>query len=537
MSDNDDVLFDSEPENIPAVQEPDNFKNISETNEKSEKTNTEEIDYSGYEAGSLEDFEEESEDNYEEDSGQNDTNEENTDDETDDEPSQEKKILDTEASEKRPASKKNKGLFLQRNKILTIVLGIFIIMLLFFSLVVPSLKNKKKKEKSKELDKAGITNIPNSIKNVPEETVNTGIDYTNGNSSQQSEYLSDEDFDEKYPSILNNTDNNKKENVAPVSVPKSGGSSTSDVPITNRNEQQKVLQHLSLDNSFSSVASNIKNNKYETSTPSGYNTGYSTGYSGTSNTYTPTSLTSNLDKYLAQQSGSGYYQDSYTQQNNQSGKQEFLNKNGIGGNYRWNSDYSVWKGTVISAVLDTGINTDLPGSVMGHVTTNVYSSQDGKYLLIPQGSRLYGEYNSDVSYGQNRVQVVWNTLIRPDGLEINLGSMNGIDVYGYSGYKGQKTDHPFEYVKAFGLIAMYSILDTKASNVIDTQNNAYAQNAISDVYSETKKLNNRIVDRALDIQPTNKIKSGTEVNLITNVTIDLPPMDPYEVEEKYVLNK
>ena len=171
---------------------------------------------------------------------------------------------------------------------------------------------------------------------------------------------------------------------------------------------------------------------------------------------------------------------------------------------------------------------------MAHVTKSVYSSQDGQYLLIPQGSRLFGEYSSDISYGQNRIQVVWNTLIRPDGLEVNLGSMNGIDSYGVSGYAGWKSEHPFEYVKAFGLIAMYSILDTKAMNMIDTSNNAYAQNALSDVYSETKKLNNKIVDRALDIQPTIRILSGTEVNLITNVTIDLPPLEPYEVEEKYV---
>jgi type IV secretion system protein VirB10 len=309
--------------------------------------------------------------------------------------------------------------------------------------------------------------------------------------------------------------------------------------LTNRNEQQKQIQRLALETVTSPVETKKqKGSNYPVTKPQGYNTGYNSGYTGTNTQitgsgYMPQSLSNNLDKFLAQQTG-GNLASSYVQQNNQSAKQEFLNRNGIGGNFQWNAEYSLWKGTVISAVLDTGIITDLPGQIMAHVSKNVYSSQDGRYLLIPQGSRLFGEYSSDISYGQNRVQVVWNTLIRPDGLEVNLGSMNGIDSYGASGYAGWKTEHPFEYLKAFGLIAMYSVLDTKAMNLIDTQNNAYAQNALSDVYSETKKLNNKIVDRALDIQPTIRIKSGTEVNLITNVTIDLPPLEPYEAEEKYV---
>ena len=207
-----------------------------------------------------------------------------------------------------------------------------------------------------------------------------------------------------------------------------------------------------------------------------------------------------------------------------------------GGQYQWNSEFSLWKGTVIPAVLDTGINTDLPGMLKATVTTNVYSSNNGKYILVPQGSVLTGEYNSSVSYGQARIQIVWNTLIRPDGLEVNLGSMNGIDAYGFSGQKGHRTEHPFEYLKAMGLIAMFSIIDTKAANTINAQGNTYAQNALSDAYSAGQKLNEKIVDRALDIQPTIRIKSGTEVKLITNLTIDLPPIEPAKPEEKYARN-
>ena len=164
----------------------------------------------------------------------------------------------------------------------------------------------------------------------------------------------------------------------------------------------------------------------------------------------------------------------------------------------------------------------------------MYSSNNGKYLLIPQGSQLFAEYNSSISYGQNRVQVAWNTLIRPDGLEIDLGNLNGVDAYGASGYKGFRTEHPFEYAKAIGLIAVFSILDTKANNMIGNSSNQYAQNALSDAYKTTKTLTDKIVDRALDVQPTIKIPAGKEIKLITNVTMDIPPLDPYPVEQRYI---
>ena len=91
--------------------------------------------------------------------------------------------------------------------------------------------------------------------------------------------------------------------------------------------------------------------------------------------------------------------------------------------------------------------------------------------------------------------------------------MNGVDQYGYAGYKGSVSNHPFEYMKALGLIAMFSVLDTKMDNQIDTQNNQYAQNVMANTYAEAQKLNNKIIDRALDIQPTIKIASGTEIKL------------------------
>ncbi len=423
----------------------------------------------------------------------------------------------------------NKASFLNRNMLFITVGGIFIFFLFFCVFILPVM-TKRKVAQNNELDKAGKVFIPDEYEE--DELTDDKPQQTN-NRDKTASYL--ENIDNEKTSITS-LDNN---GTAPVEVPsqmgpvQSTGNGGSNYPQnTNRNELQKAMQRIPFD-AYSDTAGVLAKNTASSQTQN-YGSGISSYMAQKygNGTYTPSSLQSNIGQYLASQGG-----NNYTLQNNQSGKEAFLNRNREnGGQYQWNSEFTLWKGTVIPAVLDTGINTDLPGMLKATVTTNIYSSNNGKYVLIPQGSVLTGEYNSSVSYGQARIQIVWNTLIRPDGLEVNLGSMNGIDAYGFSGQKGFRTEHPFEYLKAMGLIAMFSILDTKAANTINAQGNTYAQNALSDAYSAGQKLNEKIVDRALDIQPTIRIKSGTEVKLITNLTMELPPIEPVMPEEKYVRN-
>ena len=431
----------------------------------------------------------------------------------------------------------NMALFFNRNKAGMIILGFFLILFLFFSVIYPMLTEHKVKKTKQTIENRGSVYIPD----FPEETnkENNPVMEEHRNEEIQEPPKSEEDFEKKYPPP---TAPVQREYTQPSSAPKS------DVPATNRNEQQKTLQRMSMRDSYTDYSSFTGNNsnsgqfneygQYVQAGQNGVQTSIRTPTvrTGLSNpnvtgNYTPLSLSS-----VAKTLGSGAA-SSYQSQNNQDGKKSFMKENAGSISMQWNALNTIWKGTVINAVLDTGIKTDLPGQVMAHVTKNVYSSQNGEYLLIPQGSCLYGEYNSDVSYGQSQVQVVWNTLIRTDGLEINLGSMNGIDKYGVSGYKGFKTEHPFEYAKAMGLIAMFSILDTSVTKSINSTANTYSQNVMSDVYAQGKQLGNKIIDKALDIQPTIKIKSGTQVNLITNLTIDLPPMENIPVTEKYIRSK
>ena len=125
-------------------------------------------------------------------------------------------------------------------------------------------------------------------------------------------------------------------------------------------------------------------------------------------------------------------------------------------------------------------------------------------------------------------------MIRPDGLEIDLGNFTGVDSQGFAGYKGYVNNHPFETLKALGLIAAFSILDTKMENIQGAQNNMYTQNVLADTYAEINKMGAKIIDRALDIQPTISIPQGREVKIITNVTMSLPPVAFNPQVEKYV---
>ncbi len=455
------------------------------------------------------------------------------------EPDQDARINEAQSSEKgglRTAGgifTDNIAPFLKRHMIVLILCGLLMITILALAFL-PGLHPVKEKVNS-ELDKAQQIFIPSEIEGMISDTGSGKKTAVEASNEEPAETVTEDANSSTAGEATRGQqtvplqEENHQDHRAPVNYGgNANGGNTVSFPITNRNEQQKALSHVPLDNDYK------LRNPVSTQQP---------GIPGTfdgNGKYTPASLQSNMEKYLPQllgnagsQKSGGYSASSYVQQNDQDGKNLFYN-NHTGGDYKWNGECSLWKGTIIPAVLETGINTDLPGAVIASVTTNVYSSLNGKYILIPQGSKLYAEYNSSVSWGQDRVQVIWNTLIRPDGLEINLGGLNGVDAFGKSGYPGFTNYHPFEYLKAMGLIGIFSFIDTKVTNSMDTSNNNYAQNVMSDIYSEQKKLTNKIMDRALDIQPTITIPGGTEINLITNVSMSLPPLEPQEVESFYI---
>lgn len=246
-------------------------------------------------------------------------------------------------------------------------------------------------------------------------------------------------------------------------------------------------------------------------------------------------IKSSLNAYKGLYGGQG---DDYAQQNNQSGKLDFYN--GANNDRKldpvtgvWLGLNTVWQGSIFEAVLTSEINTDLPGEVTARVAKDIYSSQDGRFLLIPQNSTLYGTYNSSISYAQSRVQVVWNTLIRPDGYQIDLGGMNGTDAKGAAGLKGFVNDHPLAYVKAILLMSVFSAINTEFADDIDTTDNKYAQNAMANAQQVTDEMGQKLIDRAMNVQPTIKIKAGTKINIVANQTVSLPPVQITPVTQQY----
>jgi type IV secretion system protein VirB10 len=224
----------------------------------------------------------------------------------------------------------------------------------------------------------------------------------------------------------------------------------------------------------------------------------------------------------------------YAQQNDQSGKMRFYNQGRENaGNGVWLGHHTVWQGTIFEATLTSNINTDLPGEVTAWVTKNIYSSLDGRYLLIPQNSRLFGTYNSSISYSQSRVQVGWHTLIRPDGYMINLGTMQATDPQGAAGLKGFINDHPFQYLKALALLSAFNILNVEFSTNAAHTENQYVQNIMANSQEIANTLGSKLIDRALDVQPTITIKAGTKINIVVNTNLTLPPLPPYDVTMPY----
>lgn len=225
----------------------------------------------------------------------------------------------------------------------------------------------------------------------------------------------------------------------------------------------------------------------------------------------------------------------YQEQNMQSDKQSFY---GSGREDAATGEFigsdTLWNGSVIPGVLITGINTDLPGDIQARVTENIYDSLTGKKLLIPQGSVLIASYNSSVSFAQSRVQIAWNTLIRPDGFQLSLGNMNGVDAQGYSGTKGKVDEHLFQYVKAAGIISAFTVLNGEFAKTIAGTKNESLQNLLSANQGVVNQMGANIIERTLNIQPTLSVKSGTKINIMLNKNIRLPPTEDNPVKASYI---
>ena len=188
------------------------------------------------------------------------------------------------------------------------------------------------------------------------------------------------------------------------------------------------------------------------------------------------------------------------------------------------SPYELKRGSVIPATLITGLNSDLPGPITAQVSHNVYDSASGYRLLIPQGAKLVGRYDSKVSFGQQRVLVVWTDLVFPNGATLQIGAMAGTDAEGYGGFKDKVDRHLW---RTFGSAALIALIGTGIDRSMPESSTVTTQETASDAarrnFAESfGRVAEQTISQNLNVQPTIRIRPGYRFNVLVDQDIIFP---------------
>jgi type IV secretion system protein TrbI len=183
------------------------------------------------------------------------------------------------------------------------------------------------------------------------------------------------------------------------------------------------------------------------------------------------------------------------------------------------SPNSVLAGSVIAASLITGLSADLPGMVTAQVTQNVFDTVTGRILLVPQGARLIGKYDSVVAFGQRRALVIWQRLILPDGSSVRLDNMPATDPSGYSGLADKVDFHTWTLLKG---VATATLLGVGSELSIPGESDL-VQAIRESAQSNTARAGDQITQRNLGIQPTITIRPGAPVHVLVTRDLILAP--------------
>lgn len=200
------------------------------------------------------------------------------------------------------------------------------------------------------------------------------------------------------------------------------------------------------------------------------------------------------------------------------------------------SPYEIKTGELIPAILTTAIDSDLSGNVTALVSQDVYDSVRGRYLLIPKGSKLFGTYDSNIIYGQNRLMLIWQRIILPNGYSINLETMQGIDMTGQAGVKGKVNNHTLKLLRSIVLSSLFNFVSSgigvtvnkNVGNSGDTTVSAGAtigNDIATDTSQKVANAGDMIIERDLSQQPTIRIKAGTKFSIMVNNDMILYPYE------------
>ena len=213
-------------------------------------------------------------------------------------------------------------------------------------------------------------------------------------------------------------------------------------------------------------------------------------------------------------------------QNTQQRKLDFMGQQTSGGIYNAHalqtpaSPYQVMAGSVIAASLITGLNSDLPGMVVAQVTEPVFDTVTGRILLIPQGSRLIGSYDSVVAFGQSRALLVWQRIILPDGGSIQIDNLPATDAAGYAGLSDRVDFHTWRLLKG---VALSTLLGVGTELSLGSDESDLVRAIRQSTQQSANQAGQQIVSKNLNIQPTITVRPGWPLRVIVHKDIQLRP--------------
>src|SRR3546814_467456 len=183
------------------------------------------------------------------------------------------------------------------------------------------------------------------------------------------------------------------------------------------------------------------------------------------------------------------------------------------------SPWTLQAGSVIAASLLTGLNSELPGLVTAQITENVYDSVTGRSLLIPQGARLIGSYDSVVAFGQTRALVVWQRIILPDGASIRIDNVPATDTKGYVGLSDKIDRHSWQLLKGVALSTLLGV----GAELTFTDESDLVEAIRESAQQSGARAGDQLVRRTLDVQPTIAVRPGWPLRVVLHKDLVLRP--------------
>lgn len=185
--------------------------------------------------------------------------------------------------------------------------------------------------------------------------------------------------------------------------------------------------------------------------------------------------------------------------------------------------FEVRVGTIIPAVMVSGINSDLPGDIIAQVSQDVRDTKTGRFVLIPQGSKLIGRYDSHIAMGQERVMIAWYRLQFPDASTFNLDNMGAVDLAGYAGMHDQVNNHTWRIFKNAFLLSVIGAGAQIAIGDGGSDEKSPINTAKSEMGRQFGQVGTEMIKRNMNVQPTLEIRPGYRFNVMVNKDLILSP--------------